>query len=84
MLADGDVANNAATGGGWPDRPAPGPTGSINPLRQAQRFDRSGEYAAATCRNWPRLDRAWIQTPWKLPPSQRVRMGYPGPLVELA
>jgi deoxyribodipyrimidine photo-lyase len=24
------------------------------------------------------------QTPWKLPPAQRVRMGYPGPLVELA
>ena len=30
------------------------------------------------------LDPAWIQTPWRLPPAQRVRMGYPGPLVELA
>jgi|SRR6266700_2941906 deoxyribodipyrimidine photo-lyase len=30
------------------------------------------------------LDPAWIHTPWKLPPAQRVRMGYPGPLVELA
>ena len=30
------------------------------------------------------LERAWIQTPWKLPPAQRVRMGYPSPLVELA
>jgi deoxyribodipyrimidine photolyase len=32
----------------------------------------------------PALHPAWIHTPWKLPPTQRVRLGYPGPLVELA
>ena len=30
------------------------------------------------------MDTAWIHTPWQLPPAQRVRLGYPGPLVELA
>ena len=85
LLADGDVANNA---GNWQWVAGTGnntrPNRVMNPLRQAQRFDRSGEYVRRYLPELAGLDRAWIQTPWKLPPSQRVRMGYPGPLVELA
>ena len=50
----------------------------MNPLRQAQRFDRSGEYVRRYVPELAGLDPAWIQTPWRLPPAQRVRMGYPG------
>ena len=85
LLADGDVANNA---GNWQWVAGTGnntrPNRVMNPLRQAQRFDRSGEYVRRYLPELAGLDPAWIHTPWKLPPSQRVRMGYPGPLVELA
>ena len=85
LLADADVANNA---GNWQWVAGTGhntrPNRVMNPLRQAQRFDRSGEYVRRYVPELAGLDPAWIQTPWKLPPAQRVRMGYPGPLVELA
>jgi deoxyribodipyrimidine photo-lyase len=85
LLADADVANNA---GNWQCVSGTGhntrPNRVMNPLRQAQRFDRSGEYVRRYVPELAGLDPAWIQTPWKLPPAQRVRMGYPGPLVELA
>ena len=82
---DGDVANNA---GNWQWVAGTGnntrPNRVMNPLRQAQRFDRSGEYVRRYVPELAGLDPAWIQTPWQLPPAQRVRLGYPGPLVELA
>ena len=85
LLADADVANNA---GNWQWVAGTGhntrPNRVMNPLRQAQRFDRSGEYVRRYVPELAGLDPAWIQTPWKLPPAQRVRMGYPGPLVALA
>jgi len=85
LLADGDVANNA---GNWQWVAGTGnntrPNRVMNPLRQAQRFDRSGEYVRHYVPELAGLDPAWIHTPWKLPPAQRVRLGYPGPLVELA
>jgi deoxyribodipyrimidine photo-lyase len=56
----------------------------MNPLRQARRFDRSGQYVARYLPELAGLDPAWIQTPWKLPPAQRARLGYPGPIVELS
>ena len=85
LLADGDVANNA---GNWQWVAGTGnntrPNRVMNPLRQAQRFDKSGEYVRRYVPELAGLDRAVIHTPWKLPAAQRVRMGYPGPLVELA
>jgi deoxyribodipyrimidine photo-lyase len=85
LLADADVANNA---GNWQWVAGTGhntrPNRVMNPLRQAQRFDRSGEYVRRYVPELAGLDPARIQTPWKLPPAQRVRMGYPGPLAELA
>ena len=85
LLADADVANNA---GNWQWVAGTGhntrPSRVMNPLRQAQRFDRSGEYVRRYVPELAGLDPACIQTPWRLDPAQRVRMGYPGPLVELA
>ena len=85
LLADGDVANNA---GNWQWVAGTGhntrPNRVMNPLRQAHRFDRSGEYVRRYVPELAGLDPASIQTPWKLPPAQRVRLGYPGPLVELS
>jgi deoxyribodipyrimidine photo-lyase len=85
LLADGDVANNA---GNWQWVAGTGhntrPNRVMNPLRQAGRFDRSGDYVRRYLPELTGLDPAWIQTPWRLPPAQRVRLGYPGPLVELA
>src|SRR5689334_522853 len=85
LLADGDVANNA---GNWQWVAGTGnntrPNRVMNPLRQARRFDRSGEYVRRYVPELAGLDPAVIHTPWQLPPAQRVRLGYPGPLVELA
>ena len=84
LLADADVANNA---GNWQWVAGTGhntrPNRVMNPLRQAQRFDRSGEYVRRYVPELAGLDPACIQMPWRLPPAQRVRLGYPGPLVEL-
>ena len=84
LLADGDVAHNA---GNWQWVARTGnntrPNRVMNPLRQAQRFDRSGEYVRRYVPELAGLDPASIHTPWKLPPAQRVRLGYPGPLVEV-
>ena len=85
LLADADVANNA---GNWQWVAGTGhntrPNRVMNPLRQAERFDRSGEYVRRYVPELAGLDPACIHTPWRLPPAQRVRLGYPGPLVELA
>jgi deoxyribodipyrimidine photo-lyase len=85
LLADGDVANNA---GNWQWVAGTGhntrPNRVMNPLRQARRFDRSGAYLRRYLPELAGLDSAVIHTPWQLPPAQRVRLGYPGPLVELA
>jgi deoxyribodipyrimidine photo-lyase len=85
LLADGDVANNA---GNWQWVAGTGnntrPNRVMNPLRQAQRFDRSGQYVRRYVPELAGLDPAVIHTPWRLPPARRVRLGYPGPLVELS
>src|SRR6185437_5818246 len=85
LLADCDVANKAAHWQ-WVARTGHNtrPNRVMNPLRQAERFDRSGEYVRRYMPELAGLDPACIHTPWRLPPAQRVRLGYPGPLVELA
>ena len=82
LLADGDVAANA---GNWQWVAGTGnntrPNRVMNPLRQAQRFDRDGQYVRRYVPELAGLDPACIQTPWKAP-SQHL--GYPGPIVELS
>jgi deoxyribodipyrimidine photo-lyase len=83
LLADGDVACNA---GNWQWVAGTGnntrPNRVMNPLRQAQRFDKSGQYVRRYVPELAGLDPAYIQTPWKLAPSRHL--GYPGPIVELS
>jgi deoxyribodipyrimidine photo-lyase len=83
LLADGDVASDA---GNWQWVAGTGnntrPNRVMNPLRQARRFDKSGEYVRRYVPELAGLDPAWIQTPWKLPTAERLR--YPGPIVELS
>jgi deoxyribodipyrimidine photo-lyase len=83
LLADGDVASNA---GNWQWVAGTGnntrPNRVMNPLRQAQRFDRAGDYVRRYLPELAGLDAATIHTPWKLPARQRP--GYPGPLIELS
>ena len=83
LLADGDVAANA---GNWQWVAGTGnntrPNRVMNPLRQAQRFDKSGAYVRRYVPELADLDPAVIQTPWKLARGQRP--GYPDPIVELS
>ena len=83
LLADGDVASNA---GNWQWVAGTGnntrPSRVMNPLRQAGRFDRSGQYVRRYVPELAGLDPAHLQVPWTLPP--RARPGYPDPLAELS
>jgi deoxyribodipyrimidine photo-lyase len=85
LLADGDVACNA---GNWQWVAGTGnntrPNRVMNPLRQAQRFDKAGRYVARYVPELAGLDPARIQTPWQLGDADRKRLGYPDPIVELS
>ena len=82
LLADGDVACNA---GNWQWVAGTGnntrPNRVMNPLRQAQRFDRAGQYVRRYVPELAGLDPAYIHTPWKLAAGH---LDYPGPIVELS
>jgi deoxyribodipyrimidine photo-lyase len=79
LLADGDVANNA---GNWQWMAGSGnhtrPGGVLNPLRQAHRFDRAGDYVRRYIPELAHVESAYVHTPWKLPGSQRRQLRYPG------
>jgi deoxyribodipyrimidine photo-lyase len=85
LLADGDVACNA---GNWQWVAGTGnnsrPNRVMNPLRQAQRFDRAGEYVRRYVPELAGLDSTYLQTPWKLNPGHRRQLGYPDPIIELS
>jgi deoxyribodipyrimidine photo-lyase len=85
LLADADVANNA---GNWQWVAGTGnnsrPNRVMNPLRQAQRFDKSGAFVRRYVPELAGVTPALLQIPWKLSPSDRSRLGYPAPIVELA
>jgi deoxyribodipyrimidine photo-lyase len=83
LLADGDVANNA---GNWQwvagtgNNPRPGRV--LNPLRQAERFDRDGGYVRRYVPELASLAAPLIHTPWKPPEATRRQLGYPGPVTD--
>jgi deoxyribodipyrimidine photo-lyase len=58
------------------------PNRVLNPLRQAQRFDKAGDYVRRYVPELAGLDPAHIHTPWKLPPTER--RAYPAPLADLS
>jgi deoxyribodipyrimidine photo-lyase len=82
LLADADVASNA---GNWQWVAGTGnntrPNRVMNPLRQAERFDKRGDYVRRYVPELAGLDAARIHTPWRLPGPDRP--GYPAPIVEL-
>ncbi len=85
LLTDGDVACNA---GNWQwvagtgNNPRPGRV--LNPLRQAARFDRDGDYVRRYLPELASLSVRYVHTPWKLPAAQRRQVTYPAPLVGCA
>jgi deoxyribodipyrimidine photo-lyase len=85
LLTDGDVASNA---GNWQWVAGTGnntrPNRVMNPLRQAQRFDKADRYVARYVPELAGLDPARIQTPWQLDDAGRRQLTYPDPIVELS
>jgi deoxyribodipyrimidine photo-lyase len=85
LLADGDVANNA---GNWQwvagtgNNPRPGRV--LNPLRQAARFDRDGDYVRRYVPELAGLAAPYIHTPWKLHEAHRRQLSYPHPVIDIA
>jgi deoxyribodipyrimidine photo-lyase len=80
LLADGDVASNA---GNWQwvagtgNNPRPGQT--MNMLRQARRFDPSGDYVRRYLPELAGLTAPDIHMPRRLPPALRRQLRYPEP-----
>ena len=81
LLADGDVANNA---GNWQWVAGTGnntrPGRVLNPLRQAARFDRHGDYVRRYVPELAGLPAPLVHTPWRLPAARRGQLGYPSPI----
>ena len=83
LLVDGDPASNAANwqwvAGTGTD---PRPNRSLNPIRQARRFDPEGEYVRRFVRELRELDAPEIHEPWRLGRAALRELGYPPPLVD--
>jgi deoxyribodipyrimidine photo-lyase len=81
LLADGDVANNA---GNWQWVAGTGnstrPGRVLNPLRQAARFDRDGDYVRRYVPELADLEAPLVHTPWLLPAARRRQLRYPSPI----
>ena len=79
-LVDGDVANNV---GNWQwvagtgANPRPGRT--LNPLRQARRFDPDGAYGRRYVPELASIEGGAVHEPWKLTDDAS---GYPTPIIE--
>jgi deoxyribodipyrimidine photo-lyase len=85
LLVDGDLANNS---GNWQWVAGTGndtrPNRVLNPVRQARRFDPSGDYVR---RYLPELDGVQgpaVHEPWRLDPGARRGLDYPEPIVHHA
>jgi deoxyribodipyrimidine photo-lyase len=81
LLADGDVASNAGNwqwAAGTGNNPRPGRT--MNMLRQARRFDPSGDYVRRYVPELAALNAPDIHLPWRLPPGRRRQIRYPHPI----
>jgi deoxyribodipyrimidine photo-lyase len=81
LLADGHVASNAgnwqwAVGTGNNSRPGR----TMNMLRQARRFDPSGDYVRRYVPELAGLNTPDIRTPGRLPAALRRQLRYPEPI----
>ncbi|HXJ34490.1 MAG TPA: FAD-binding domain-containing protein, partial [Candidatus Eisenbacteria bacterium] len=85
LLVDGDVASNS---GNWQWVAGTGtdtrPNRVFNPVRQAMRFDPSGDYVRRYVPELGSLPPKTIHQPWTLGAEALARLGYPAPLVDHA
>ncbi|HET9256067.1 MAG TPA: deoxyribodipyrimidine photo-lyase [Pseudonocardiaceae bacterium] len=84
LLVDADVANNAlnwqwVAGTGTDTRP----NRVLNPLRQAERYDPSGDYVRRYLPELRGVPGPAVHQPWKLDPHHRARLNYPSPIIDL-
>jgi deoxyribodipyrimidine photo-lyase len=85
LLIDGDVANNA---GNWQWVAGTGtdtrPNRILNPLRQAARFDPTGDYVRRHVPELAKLTASEIHEPWKLEARKRAQLSYPERIIDHA
>jgi deoxyribodipyrimidine photo-lyase len=55
----------------------------MNPLRQAQRFDRSGDFVRRYVPELRGLDGKLVHEPWRLPYEGFSALAYPLPILDL-
>ncbi|KAA5826545.1 deoxyribodipyrimidine photo-lyase [Saccharopolyspora hirsuta] len=84
LLVDGDVANNSMNwqwmaGTGTDTRP----NRVLNPVRQAQRYDPTGEYIRRYVPELRTLPAEVLHDPQLLDPADLARLGYPAPVVDV-
>jgi deoxyribodipyrimidine photo-lyase len=84
LLVDADVANNQlnwqwVAGTGTDTRP----NRVLNPLRQAQRYDPTGDYVRRYLPELRDVPGSAVHEPWKLDPHHRSRLNYPDPIIDL-
>jgi deoxyribodipyrimidine photo-lyase len=83
LLVDGDVANNV---GNWQWVAGTGadtrPNRTLNPIRQARRFDPDGAYVRRHVQELRHLRGSEIHTPWRL--DRAIAPTYPTPVVDLS
>ena len=83
LLLDADPANNA---GNWQwvagTGVDPRRTRTLNPVRQAKRFDPSGDYVRRYVPELAGVPTPFVFAPWKDPALLR-RTGYPAPIVDV-
>ncbi len=85
LLVDGDLANNS---GNWQWMAGTGndtrPNRVLNPLRQARRFDPSGDYVRRYLPELGTVEGPAVHEPWRLDARTRGRLDYPEPIAHPA
>jgi deoxyribodipyrimidine photo-lyase len=84
LLVDADVANNQlnwqwVAGTGTDTRP----NRVLNPLRQAQRYDPTGDYVRRYLPELQDVAGPAVHQPWKLDSHRRALLDYPDPIIDL-
>lgn len=84
LLVDGDIADNA---GNWQWVAGTGnntrPGQVMNPLRQASRFDRGGDYVRRYVPELAGVEGARVHRPWTLAASGTRAPAYPPPIIDI-
>jgi deoxyribodipyrimidine photo-lyase len=78
----------ASNNGGWQWSASTGTDAApyfrvFNPVSQGKKFDPEGEYVRRWVPELRGIEGAAVHEPWELPPLERGRIDYPGPIVDL-